>query len=622
MGSWLAVVVREVRYLPPRLYVKFADLAGAPVPQGKAWVEIPSQAADGSLPLMPLGDVNASPMDLLAALTAMASTVTDLGPATIRGVAVTHYRVSVDLAKAEAHLRPEARAEFHAFASSLGLATLLVDVWVDGQARVRRVAISLPLPRDSGMPAGFRVSEAVDYYDFGVRVQVSAPPAGEVMSASEFSQFSQTSSSGGSAEAPPPPVSGTLSAAQASSAEQAVRAFWAALSRNSAHAVEQTVAPSQRSCVAGFLPGFRFTVKISSLRITAAKPTGTGKATVWFSVDATVEGTGGPAVPVAPPGAAGPTWMRTTEIGGVWYADPGYSGWSVFPPCLSVRHHPGQDRALAGLRAGSMAVLPVPGQPARWAAAPAIRPALAWSIPGPRRGRSWRAIPRFSRVCSTGPGTAGRSLRASRPAPWPAAQAGPAARFFALPGLASATPCAAVNPCGQDAGAGQRIRNSGPGTRARPRRSPYVWSLRHRHRGHLRRRARRPAAVLLLPGGTGSPGIGRAHKMGGYEHCSPKMAREAGAHVIGRVINRSPKPFGRITLDIRVILASFFGPICGDDHPYITRSVGSRSGMLVALRDDRWLRLPREIRYGRLKACALGQRFPRIAGRSVMPEAS
>jgi hypothetical protein len=36
---------------------------------------------------------------------------------------------------------------------------------------------------------------------------------------------------------------------------------------------------------------------------------------------------------------------------------------------------------------------------------------------------------------------------------------------------------------------------------------------------------------------------------------------------------RSPKPFGRITTDTRVILASFFDPICGDDHPCISRSV-------------------------------------------------
>jgi hypothetical protein len=40
-----------------------------------------------------------------------------------------------------------------------------------------------------------------------------------------------------------------------------------------------------------------------------------------------------------------------------------------------------------------------------------------------------------------------------------------------------------------------------------------------------------------------------------------------------RVINRSPKPSGRITRYTRVIIAVFFDPICGDDHPCITRSV-------------------------------------------------
>ena len=342
MGG-LAFGGEEVRYLPPQLYVKFAHAPGAPFPKGKVWVEIslPSRAAGGALPFLPLGNVNASPMDLLSALTAIASKVTDLGPATIRGVAVTHYRVSVDLAKAEAHQRPRARAEFHSFASSLDSATLPVDVWVDGQARVSRIAISLPMPHGSGMPAGFRVSEAVDYYDFGVPVQVSAPPASQVMSGSEFSQsvsVSGSSSGGGSfGQASPPPVSGTLSAAQASAAKQAIRAFWTALSSNSAGAVERTVVPSQRSCVAGFLRGTKFKFKVSSLRITAAKPAGTGKATVWFSVNATVQ-IGGHAVPMSPSGAAGRNWLLATEIGSVWYTNLSNSGSGLLPPCLSVRH--------------------------------------------------------------------------------------------------------------------------------------------------------------------------------------------------------------------------------------------------------------------------------------------
>ncbi len=335
MGGGLALGGEEVRYLPPQLYVKFAEAGGVPFPKGKAWVELslPSQAAGGSLPFLPLGNVNANPMDLLSALTAIASKVTDLGPATIRGVAVTHYRVTVDLAKAEAHQLPQARAEFHSFASSLDSATLPVDVWVDGQARVSRIAISFPMPHGSGMPAGFRVSEAADYYDFGVPVQVSAPPASEVVSAGEFSQSIGSSSGSGPGQASPPPVAGTLSAAQASAAERAVRAFWTALSSNSAQAVERTVVPSQRSCVAGFLQGSKFKFKISSLRITAAKPAGTGKATVWFSVNATVQ-IGGQTVPMAPPGAAGTNWILATEIGSVWYADLSNSGSGVLPPCL------------------------------------------------------------------------------------------------------------------------------------------------------------------------------------------------------------------------------------------------------------------------------------------------
>jgi hypothetical protein len=35
---------------------------------------------------------------------------------------------------------------------------------------------------------------------------------------------------------------------------------------------------------------------------------------------------------------------------------------------------------------------------------------------------------------------------------------------------------------------------------------------------------------------------------------------------------RSLNPSGRITLHTRVIIASFFGLICGDDHPCINRS--------------------------------------------------
>jgi len=45
---------------------------------------------------------------------------------------------------------------------------------------------------------------------------------------------------------------------------------------------------------------------------------------------------------------------------------------------------------------------------------------------------------------------------------------------------------------------------------------------------------------------------------------------------------RSPKPFGRITQDIRVIIARFFDPICGNDHPYISRQVRAPGSLALS----------------------------------------
>ena len=47
---------------------------------------------------------------------------------------------------------------------------------------------------------------------------------------------------------------------------------------------------------------------------------------------------------------------------------------------------------------------------------------------------------------------------------------------------------------------------------------------------------------------------------------------------------RSPSPSGRITLYTRVIIANFFGLICGDDHPCINRYERSAAGHARQLR--------------------------------------
>jgi hypothetical protein len=177
------------------------------------------------------------------------------------------------------------------------------------------------MPGGSGMPASTNVTQTIDFYDFGVPVRVSAPPAAEVASLPQAigsgSFAGATGGSGGSTA--PPPASGALSPAQVAAAEQVVRAFWTALGSNDAGAVAQTVPPAQRSCVRSLLSsGPKMTV--SSFRLVSARPAGNGRATVWFTVQAhgTLDGT---TIPVLPPGSGSQDWLVTTQEAGHWYVD-------------------------------------------------------------------------------------------------------------------------------------------------------------------------------------------------------------------------------------------------------------------------------------------------------------
>jgi hypothetical protein len=324
-------------FLPPEAYIKVSGDTGGSLPGGKSWIALDTGGLgglEGSL-AGPFGG-NADPADLLASLTAVSSSVTKLGASTVRGVPVTGYRVIIDPEKAAARLPGPERAGFLEFAKTLGPGTIPVDVWLDGQNLVRRVTLSLRLPAGTGEPAGARVVESTDYYDFGVPVRISAPPAAEVESISGptssagLSGSASASASVGSLGSPgatsPPPVKGTLSRAQAAAAEHVVAAFWSALGHDNPSAFARTLPPGQRSCAQSFLSGAKITV--SSLRVVSAQPAGHGLATVWFTVNA-LANVGGQSVPVFNEGSGDAQWMVTIEKAGHWYVDLARSSGSV-----------------------------------------------------------------------------------------------------------------------------------------------------------------------------------------------------------------------------------------------------------------------------------------------------
>jgi hypothetical protein len=350
--SMSAPVGMTMLFLPPKIYLKLPGGAGSSLPKGKTWVALDAKGMGEAAAVPGLGTFGAtSPADLLTSLTAISGSVKKLGTGSVRGVAVTEYQVTINPQQAAraAKLPAAQRAGYQQFVASLGGNAITADVWVDNANLVRRATLSMRLPPAMASGSGSnpgkntRMTETTDFYDFGIPVRLSAPPAAQVASmGSIISGIGPVSSGssdngGGSVNVPsstPPAASGTLTRAQAMAAEQAVTALFTALGHHSPAAVAQTVLPAQQSCVSSSMSGApRITVK--SLRIVSAAPAGTGKATVRFavSVSASLGGQTVP-VPVFAPDSGGQQWLETAESGGHWYVDLGASSAFLFSgPC-------------------------------------------------------------------------------------------------------------------------------------------------------------------------------------------------------------------------------------------------------------------------------------------------
>lgn len=115
------------------------------------------------------------PTSSLAMLKATSEDIEDLGEEDVRGETTTHYRAVVDVRKAyedaDAVTDP---ARFEAFLDTFGQEELPLDVWIDGDGRVRRMTYAQPLP------GGDEVTSTMELYDFGVDERVELPDPADV----------------------------------------------------------------------------------------------------------------------------------------------------------------------------------------------------------------------------------------------------------------------------------------------------------------------------------------------------------------------------------------------------------------------------------------------------------
>jgi hypothetical protein len=111
----------------------------------------------------------------LALLTG-ADHVDEVGEEDIDGTETTHYRATVDLRKAaeEAGAVTD-RARFEQFVERLGDEDVDVEVWLDGEDRVRRLRYEQAVPDQPEVA----VTVTLDLSDFGVDEQVEVPAEGE-----------------------------------------------------------------------------------------------------------------------------------------------------------------------------------------------------------------------------------------------------------------------------------------------------------------------------------------------------------------------------------------------------------------------------------------------------------
>lgn len=180
----------ELRQLDSTVFMRMPALAGAFLPQGKQWLSFDVGAALGKAGLGGLDPANLQqdPSQFLGLLRASSVDVQEAGYDTVRGAEVTRYTAKLDLRKSidaslkELELTEEQREALRKAAEQLadqvGTKTIPVEVFVDEDGLLRRLNMDLSMTVQGQRLA---MEQTLDYFDFGVDVDVEAPPASQVL---------------------------------------------------------------------------------------------------------------------------------------------------------------------------------------------------------------------------------------------------------------------------------------------------------------------------------------------------------------------------------------------------------------------------------------------------------
>jgi hypothetical protein len=147
----------------------------------KSWFRIDLREASSMTGVDPTQQMWNDPRQSLAMLEGVSGGVTVVGHEEVRGADTTHYHAEVDVRKAVADSGAIVDEDkFNQFAEMFGTSTVPIDVWIDGDNQVRRMQMNMSIPSAGS------VAMTTEFYDFGEDVDISLPPADEVMDWTEL----------------------------------------------------------------------------------------------------------------------------------------------------------------------------------------------------------------------------------------------------------------------------------------------------------------------------------------------------------------------------------------------------------------------------------------------------
>jgi hypothetical protein len=166
------------------IYMRLGFLSSQ-LPGGKQWIKLDvsklGKAAGVDVGKLMSG-TQFQPSDLLGMLTSEGAKIQKLGPATVDGVATTHYSVTIDLAKA---LQSKGLTSPLLNGITAQMRTATAEVWIGKDGLVRRIKISYNVPHGA-MP--MRMAMTMSLYDYGAHLSIAAPPSSQVFDATTLAR--------------------------------------------------------------------------------------------------------------------------------------------------------------------------------------------------------------------------------------------------------------------------------------------------------------------------------------------------------------------------------------------------------------------------------------------------